>query len=35
MGGLPRNTELSTLLDVLAQSGIHFTVEGKRITVTP
>ena len=34
-GGLPRNTDLSELLSVLQQNGIHFTVEGKKITVTP
>jgi ferric-dicitrate binding protein FerR (iron transport regulator) len=34
-GGLPRNTDLSIMLNVLGQNGIHFTVEGKRITVTP
>jgi len=34
-GGLPRDASLSDLLTVLEQSGIHFTVEGKKITVTP
>ena len=35
IGGLPRDTQLSALLHVLEQNGIHFTVEGKKITVTP
>jgi transmembrane sensor len=34
-GGLPRNTDLSELLTVLEQNGIHFTVQGKVITVIP
>ncbi len=34
-GGLPRDANLSDLLSVLEQSGIHFRVEGKKITVTP
>jgi transmembrane sensor len=34
-GGLPRNTDLQELLNVLEQNGIHFTVEGKKIIVTP
>ncbi len=34
-GGMPRDASLSDLLSVLAQSGIHFTVEGKKIIVTP
>jgi len=34
-GGLPRNTDLNELLEVLNQNGIHFTVEGKKIIVTP
>ena len=35
VGGLPRNTELRDLLNVLEQSGVHFTVDGKKIIVTP
>ena len=35
VGGLPRNTELGDLLNVLGQSGVHFKVNGKQITVTP
>jgi transmembrane sensor len=34
-GGLPRNTDLSELLNVLEQNGIHFNVTGKNIIVTP
>jgi ferric-dicitrate binding protein FerR (iron transport regulator) len=34
-GELPRNTMLSTVLQVLQTSGVHFTVEGKKIHVTP
>jgi transmembrane sensor len=34
-GGLPRNTELSELLNVLEQNGVHARLEGKIITVTP
>ncbi len=34
-GGLPRDANLSDLLSVLEQSGIHFRVDGKKITVTP
>ena len=34
-GGLPRNTDLNELLEVLNQNGIHFSVEGKKIIVTP
>jgi transmembrane sensor len=33
-GGLPRNTDLSQLLSILEQNGIHFSVEGRTITVT-
>jgi ferric-dicitrate binding protein FerR (iron transport regulator) len=35
VGGLPRNTELGDLLNVLGQSGVHFTVDGRKITITP
>jgi ferric-dicitrate binding protein FerR (iron transport regulator) len=35
VGGLPRNTELRDLLNVLEQSGVHFRVDGKKIIVTP
>jgi ferric-dicitrate binding protein FerR (iron transport regulator) len=35
VGGLPRNTELMDLLNVLEQSGVHFTVDRKTIIVTP
>ncbi len=34
-GVVPRNTMLSTVLQVLQTSGVHFTVEGKTIHVTP
>lgn len=34
-GEVPRNTMLSTTLLVLQTSGVHFTVEGKKIYVTP
>jgi transmembrane sensor len=34
-GEVPRNTMLSTVLQVLQTSGVHFTVEGKKIHVTP
>ena len=34
-GIVPRNTMLSTVLQVLQTSGVHFTVEGKTIHVTP
>ncbi|MBN8856655.1 MAG: hypothetical protein BGO55_23595 [Sphingobacteriales bacterium 50-39] len=35
MGGIPRNSNLSEVLKVLELSNIHFTVEGRRITVKP
>ncbi|MBS1664622.1 MAG: FecR family protein [Bacteroidetes bacterium] len=34
-GVVPRNTMLSTVLQVLQTSGVHFTVEGRKIFVTP
>lgn len=34
-GEVPRNTMLSTTLQVLRTSGVHFTVEGKTIHVRP
>lgn len=34
-GVVPRNTMLSTVLQVLRTSGVHFTVEGRKIYVTP
>ena len=34
-GEVPRNTMLSTVLQVLRTSGVHFTTEGKTIHVMP
>ena len=34
-GEIRRNTNLSNVLDILAQSGIHFRVEGRKLIVTP
>lgn len=34
-GNVPRNTNLSMVLDVLRTSGVHFTVDGRTIIVTP
>jgi ferric-dicitrate binding protein FerR (iron transport regulator) len=34
-GEVPRNTMLSTVLQVLQTSGVHFTVEGRKIILTP
>ena len=33
-GGISRNSKLSSLLEILETSGIHFSVEGKQIIVT-
>jgi ferric-dicitrate binding protein FerR (iron transport regulator) len=35
MGGIPRNANLSELLNVLEESKIHFEVEGKKVVVIP
>ena len=35
VGEIPRNTELSLVLKVLEAANVHFTVEGKKLIVTP
>jgi len=35
VGGIPRNSSLDNVLKALAISGIHFTVTGKKIIVSP
>jgi ferric-dicitrate binding protein FerR (iron transport regulator) len=34
-GDIPRNMTLSKVLEVMELSGIHFTVEGKKVIVSP
>ena len=34
-GDIPRNMNLSKVLEVMALSGVHFTIEGKKVMVTP
>jgi ferric-dicitrate binding protein FerR (iron transport regulator) len=35
MGTIPRNLNLSQVLEILASSDIHFKIEGKKLVVTP